>query len=238
MPGVRVFRTLWSLGSRESCILRGVSLRGFVTACAPVAFTGLIALSSAPACSNTAGVSEVYTSLDGDGSRRRDTFFTDSTEIHCIVKAQFGRPDVTIRGVFRRIRKWDPTIGTDGDFKEVDEYASDIDFHPDRTADRKEPTVIDFAMTRLDASGAPSDKVAFVAGSYICTIEIDGVAIDTKAPFNIEFPECPQASIATGSTCLGYFKPDTECPRDGLKSRTDKTCSCKKSGIWECQTDD
>lgn len=210
-----------------------MSLRGFATAIFPVALTALVTLSSAPACTATAGVSEVYTSLDGDGSRRRDTFFTDSTEIHCIAKAMFGRPDVTIRGTFHRIREYN--FAKD-QIDDVDAYSAGIDFHPDRTADRKEPVTIDFSFSRVDASGTPSDKVPYLAGSYICEIELDGEIVKT-APFNIQFPECPLSQLSTGSTCLGYFKNKAECPRNGLKSENSPQCTCDAKG-WQCPTDD
>jgi hypothetical protein len=191
--------------------------------------TAATALASAPACSNTAGVSEVYTSLDRDGARRPTTFFTDSTEIHCIARAMFGRDDVTIRGVIHRVEQFNFQTG---DFEGVDAYSAGIDFHPDKTNGDKEPTIIDFSFERVDASGTPSDKVPYLAGTYICEIEIDGDVVKT-AGFRIDFPECPQSQLTTGSTCLGYFKADTECPKHGLKSRDDKFCTCKAAG-WEC----
>lgn len=206
-------------------------LRGFVTASVPLAFTALIALSTAPACSNTAGVSEVYTSLDGDGSRRRDTFFTDSSEIHCIVKAMFGRPDVTIRATFHRIREYD--------FKkdaivDADVYSSGGDLHPNRTDGRKEPATLDFALQRVDAGGTPSDKVAYVAGSYLCEVEIDGEIVKTAA-FNVTFPECPLSFLRSGSTCLGFFKAKDQCPENGLKAENSPQCECDdKTGTWRC----
>lgn len=209
-------------------------LRGFLTASVPIALTALVALSTAPACSNTAGVSEVYTSLDGDGSRRRDTFFTDSTEIHCIAKAMFGRPDVTIRGQFHRIREYN--FKRDA-IEDVDAYSAGIDFHPDITSGRKEPTTIDFSFARVDASGTPSDKVPYLAGSYICEIELDGEIVKTAA-FNITFPECPLSQLSTGSTCLGYFRAKDQCPKNGLKSDNSSQCDCdEKTGAWNCPND-
>jgi hypothetical protein len=208
-----------------------VPLRGFVTATVPIALTALVVLSSAPACSNTAGVSEVYMSLDGDGSRRRDTFFTDSTEIHCIAKAMFGRPDVTVRGTFHRKKQYDFKKDT---FVDVDAYSGGIDLHPNRTSGQKEPTVLDFSFARVDSSGTPSDKIPYLAGHYTCEIELDG-EIAKSADFDIIFPECPLSQLTTGSTCLGYFRAGDQCPKNGLKGDPNPTCECDdKTGAWKC----
>ena len=203
-----------------------MSLRGFVTACVPIS---LLALTALPACTETAGVSEVYTSLDGDGSRRRDRFFTDSTEIHCIAKAMFGRPDVTIRGVFHRIEEYN---FKENDFEQVDAYSAGIDFHPDRTVDRKEPVTIDFSFSRVDATGTPSEKVPYLAGTYLCEIELDGKIVGS-AQFKVDFPACPQSQITPAATCIGYFTEGTPCPRFGLKSKDSPDCTCEAAG-WKC----
>jgi len=68
---------------------------------------GLLALQLLPACPKTAGVDEVFMSLDPDGSRRRNVFYTDTKSISCIAKVAAGRRDVTFQVRLRAVQVYE-----------------------------------------------------------------------------------------------------------------------------------
>lgn len=207
-----------------------MTLRGIVTSSVCAGLLGVIAL---PACAQTAGVGEVVMALDGDGARRRDVFYTDQQQIHCVAKAMFGRDDVTIRGVFHRVREYS---FAEKEYRDVDSYSAGIDFHPAKTPKQKLPSIIDFSYARVDSSGTANDKIPYIAGDYFCEIELDGEVVKS-VPFSIDFPDCPQTNIATGATCLGYYKEGTDCGKYGVKSKDPARCKCGAKGGWECDPD-
>src|SRR3954452_15413417 len=67
----------------------------------------LLALELLPACPRTAGVDEVFMSLDEDGARRRNVFYTDTKSISCIAKVASGRKDVTFQLRLRAVQVYD-----------------------------------------------------------------------------------------------------------------------------------
>jgi hypothetical protein len=183
------------------------------------------------ACSTTANISDVFTSLDGDGSRRRETFFTDTEEVHCIAVAGVGRPDVTVEGSVHQIR----TFNFDkGDFELADRYIAFTDLHPQVEKDQKEPTKLDFLLEKTDSTGKPSDTAPYLAGSYVCEVGIDG-KVDKTAAFNIDFPPCPSAEIILNGPCFGFYPKDQKCPRYGLQSSDGASCTCTTDKGWDCR---
>src|SRR5437868_14056186 len=75
--------------------------------CAVLVAGALLIVALAPACSKTANVTEVFTALDSAGFRKRNEFFTDTKEIHCVVKAGVGRPGVTLEAFVRQLQAYD-----------------------------------------------------------------------------------------------------------------------------------
>lgn len=199
----------------------------------------LIGLTAAPACSNTAGVSEVFMSLDNDGSRRRTEFYTDTQEIHCIVKGAFGRPDVTIHGSFHQISRFNFDADKP-DFEKVDRYIGDADIHPQLNKDSKEQQLLDIKLLKVNAQGQTDEKAPYPAGSYECIVTLDGERVTSKGiPFNINIPDaCPATTITPKSLCKGFYPLDKTCKIDGddNNDNEDDTCDCKATG-WDCGGD-
>lgn len=182
------------------------------------------------ACSTTARISDVYTALDEDGFRRRDVFFTDTNEIHCIAEAGIGRPDVTIEGVIHQIRAYD---FANNKFFETDRYLGYAELQPKKAeGNASGPTKIDLRLERVGPDGKPKDDAPYVAGSYVCEISLDGEQ-QGRAAFNIDFPPCPTAIIPNGTRCFGFYPNATECPKFGEKSADPAKCKCQETG-WEC----
>ncbi len=199
--------------------------RARLAACFPVA---LLALTLFSACTTTARVNEVYTALDSDGVRRRNVFFTDTIEIHCLAEVGVGRPDVTVETYIHQIRAYNFQTST---FFETDRYLGYVEIKPDVSKDR--PAVIDLSLGRVDAEGKPADNAPFTAGSYICEVALDGT-IEKTAPFNIDFPPCPPAFLIPGGPCFGFFTEATKCPKYGLLSDDPAECICSPTKGWIC----
>lgn len=201
--------------------------RSFLASCVPL---GFIALAVPPSCTSTANISDMYMSLDSDGSRKREIFFTDTTEIHCIGEGGFGRPDVTVTGFIRQIRAWDFTNNQDN---EVNRTYGDVDVHPQAGGGANAPpTKIDIKFERVDKNNQPSDTAPYPQGSFICEMQIDGVTAK-RIPFNIEFPPCPTSIIADGQPCLGFYTDQTQCPAGG-NGGDGPNCQCTDTKGWDC----
>ena len=65
------------------------ALRGSVPWVALLLCLGLIGC-------KTTGVKESFMALDGEGNRRREHFFVDTDEIHCVSKMASGVADITV----------------------------------------------------------------------------------------------------------------------------------------------
>jgi len=163
----------------------------------------------------TAGLKEVFTSLDSGGARRREHFFADTKEIHCIGKMASGVADVTVSGTLRASELWDPNTET---FKQVDAVLALKDVAPGTGKDIS----VDLEITREE--GAP-----YVPGKYTCELAIDG-EVEGSAAFDVAFPACPDAPIVSGGLCQGFVAPRSTCP--GAFS---EPCTCGHAGVWVCQ---
>lgn len=194
----------------------------------------LLAGTTVVACTATANVAAVYTSIDADGARRRNVFFTDSKEIHCIAEVSNGREDVTLEGIIRQLQVYDFGAGS---YANVDRVVANIEVRPQRTSGP--PAKIDVALSTAAGASAPGgeggqETQPYPAGRYQCEILLDGALVGT-ALFNIDFPPCPTAVIQPGSLCVGYYRPSDACPRDGESTSTPNPprCTCEPSG-WSC----
>lgn len=196
---------------------------------AAYAATALLLVISGASCSTTANVTDVYMSLDGDGTRRRNEFFTDSKEIHCIGEAGVGRPGVTAEGFVRQLQAYDFATNK---YEPVDRIVA-----YGETALARSPN----GLVRLDLSLKPgtateqaagSNEAPFVAGRYQCEVLLDG-ELEGTAIFNIEFPPCPPAIIVPFSRCFGYYRENDLCPANGATAAQEPKCSCTLGG-WQC----
>jgi hypothetical protein len=198
----------------------------------------LAAASLLPACTKTAGVADIYMSLDEDGARKRELFFTDSASITCVFKVGVGRANATFSALIRQIRELPFGQGGD-DFQPVNRVITSGDFHPGVT--NGTPTLLTLKMVPSTIDPTTNEQkqdedAPFAPGSYRCEVSIDGVPTDVAA-FNIAYPDCPTAQIATGQKCAGFyaFSPPTTCPKNGASGDPEPTCSCNGDKGWECQ---
>jgi hypothetical protein len=198
--------------------------------CVSVVALGLLLVLLLPSCSQTANVTEVWMALDSDGSRRRNEFFTDTKEIHCVSKAGIGREGVTVEAFIRSIQLYD--FGTNR-FEPLDAIVAYAEFKADRS---QQPATFDLELTARDprkGEGASSDEdVPFFPGRYQCEILLDG-ELEGTAIFNIGFPPCPPAFIVPGSECFGFYRENDLCPAYGASAAPEPKCSCTLQG-WQC----
>jgi hypothetical protein len=188
--------------------------------------TATLLATSLVSCATTARVSDVYMSLDADGSRRRSIFFTDTKEIHCIVEMGIGRKGVTIEAVIHQLQRYD--FPSDK-FFEFDGYSANAESspQPQEGIQKLDVSLKPEGPNGEDASGSP-----FPPGRYQCEARLDGELQQTSI-FNIDFPPCPTSEVRTGQLCFGFYKNNQACGRYGLLSHDPAVCVCTLKG-WDC----
>ena len=190
-----------------------------------------------PACTKTAGVSDIYMSIDDDGARKRSLFYTDSAAITCVFKVGVGRANATFTAVIRQVRSI--PFGQGGeDFAPVNTVITSGDFHPGVTNGTPTMLTLKLVPTSVDPTTSTlkeDDTAPFAPGSYRCEVAIDGEPADSVA-FNIAYPSCPAAQLVAGQACAGFYAttPPTVCPRAGATGDPDPTCTCNGEKGWEC----
>lgn len=165
---------------------------------------------------DTAGFSDAYMSLDSSGKRKREHFFTDTEDIYCVAKVASGVEDVTVSGSLRATRIYDPRGGKP---MAVDYYLGVEDLAPGAGSD----ITVSFKLARED-SDAP-----YLAGEFVCELAIDG-EVRERVPFDVAFPDCPEAPIVNGALCGGFVLEGARCV-GALK----EDCICKEDGVWSCR---
>lgn len=180
-----------------------------------VPFVALLLCLGLTGCKTT-GVKESFMALDGSGDRRREHFFVDTEEIHCISKMASGVADITVSGALRAQRLWDPVSRK---FRDHDVLISTEELAPGAGKD----LLIDFKVEH------PEDNWPYLPGNYTCELSING-ELEVVLPFDIAFPDCPAAPLVAGGLCEGYVAPGAKCP-----SLIGRPCVCGDSGAWECQ---
>lgn len=178
-------------------------------------------------CTATANLSDIYTALDGNGDRRRDTFFTDSKELHCVIEAGIGRRGVTIEALIRQLQGYDFQADR---FFDTDRVTANIEASP-TPQDGIQKT--DLVLEPVAPDGSSSDDAPFLPGHFICEAYLDG-KLERSAVFNVVFPPCPSSTITQNSVCYGFYKANTECPRYGLTSQDPARCTCDREKGWVC----
>lgn len=178
-------------------------------------------------CTTTARVVDVYTALDGNGDRQRSVFFTDTKEIHCIVESGIGRKGVTLETLVRQLQGYD--FVNDKVF-DTNRITANLETSPTPTDGVQKTDLIlnPQAPDGSDASGAP-----FLRGRFQCEAYLDG-KLEQIAIFNVDFPDCPSSSIRPGTTCLGFYRPATQCRKYGFTSTDRAQCRCSPTAGWEC----
>ena len=186
-----------------------------------------VAMVTLSSCATTARVSDVYMALDAEGSRRRNVFYTDTKEIHCVAEMGIGRPGVTVEAIVRQRQSYDFIAVR---FFEADRVLANAENspQPQEGLQKLDITLKPSGPDGEDATGSP-----FPPGRYQCEAYLDG-HLEQVAIFNIDFPPCPTASIVPLSLCYGFYKKLDVCPRYGVTSRDPAHCRCSEIAGWEC----
>jgi hypothetical protein len=192
----------------------------------------------APACSRTATVIDVYTALDSNGNRKRNVFYTDTSEIHCIAEAGNSRKDATFSMQLRALQLYDFDTQTTFDTNRV---LNAVEFAPGPSENLQ---FLDaqlkktHAAAKDDDAGAGDDegeeeKTPFDVGRFVCEVYLDG-DLAGAATFNVLVPPCPDAAVIPKALCYKFFDKNTICPAFGLTSTDPLTCRCDEVQGWDC----
>lgn len=195
---------------------------------------GAAAIASLTACPiATAGIYESYMSIDGE--RRRNEFFSDTTNIVCSVEVRGARTNVTTELLIRQTQVLTlepPLRATDtnvilayADFQGAGKQILEL-----KPAENK------------DAGEQPQVK-PFPVGRFQCEVYLDGKLEDTL-PFNVNYAPCPPQRIEPGARCGGFYEKNRSCPAGGAgipeagpPQVTAGTCTCDGSAtaVWVCK---
>jgi len=168
----------------------------------------------ATAC-DTSGFRDAYMALDSAGQRKREKFFTDTENVYCVGKLASGVDDLTVSAVLRAEQLYDPHSG---DPIEVDYYLGVKDQAPGKGKD----ITVSFLLERNQADDP------YPAGKFSCELQLDG-EVKERLPFEIAFPDCPEAPIVTGAACAGFVLEGSRCP-----GALADACLCGADGVWQC----
>jgi hypothetical protein len=163
----------------------------------------------------SAGIKRAYMSLDAEGDRKREVFYTDTEAIFCVAEIASGRDDLSVGGALRATSFYSSVDGS------------------------RQPANALLAIEE-EAPGAGEDvRVSFEleienddpypAGTFVCDLSLDG-EVEESLPFEIRFPACPAAPLFSGLVCRDFVVEGSVCP--GAFAGTN--CTCAQSGTWEC----
>jgi hypothetical protein len=178
-------------------------------------------------CTSTARVTDIYMALDGNGDRKRNVFFTDSKELHCVIELGIGRPGTTVEAIVRQNQSYDFIADR---FFDADRVLANVESAPKPQEGIQK---LDLALKAKGPDGSDADGQPFPPGRYQCEAYLDG-HLEQVSIFNIDFPPCPTASIPPGSLCYGFYKKIDVCPKYGDTSRDPARCRCTFDKGWEC----
>lgn len=189
-------------------------------------------VSSLTACPiATAGVFDAYMSIDG--TRRQNTFFTDTKNIACTVdvRGAENRP-ITTEILIRQ----EQVLNLQRAAQNVNVVLTYTDF----SGVGKQTVAL-----KPDADGGTSGgekPVPFPAGRFRCEVYLDGKLVETL-PFNVDFAPCPPQLIQAGAVCGGFYEGGRSCPRGGAgviganlpETNIGRcTCSGESGAVWVC----
>lgn len=189
--------------------------------------SSLLLAGALSSCTTTARINDIYMALDGDGNRRRNVFFTDTKEIHCVVEMGIGRPGTTVEAIVRQDQSYD--------------FAADRFFDADRVLANAETSPsagqgiqkLDVTLKPVSPDGTEESDSPFPPGRYQCEAYLDG-RLEKVTIFNVDFPPCPTSTIFPTSRCFGFYKKLDVCPKYGETSRDPARCRCSILTGWEC----
>jgi len=205
---------------RIGMVLGGLGLAG-----------GLV--SSLTACPvSTAGIFDAYMSIDG--TRRQNTFYTDTKNISCTVdvRGAQSRP-VTTEVLIRQ----EQILGLQRNALNVNVVRTYSDFSGFGT------NTVSLKPAGPDGgTGGDDTPVPFPAGRFRCEIYLEG-KLEETLPFNVDFAPCPPQLIEPGAVCGGFYEGGRSCPRGGAGIPNSGvpetnigrcTCSGELGSLWVC----
>ncbi len=192
---------------------------------------GSILLGVLSSCTATARIIDVYTALDARGDRKRQVFYTDTTELHCVIEAGISRPGATIEVQFHQLQAYDPG---NGKFFDTDRFYANTEFAA-TAGDQKQ--FYSARLVNVGPDGKVDEQLPLDPGRYQCEVRLEG-KLEQIAIFNILFADCPPSEIIPFSPCYGFFEAKRECPRYGAQSTDRAKCVCQgptEGGKWDCK---
>ncbi len=176
------------------------------------------------ACTATVGVSDFYSALDGKGLRKRNVFFADTKEIHCVAEFAAGRNDYTLSTQLRQIQE--------GDGKPANVVGEVLELADGPT----EQGTFDTKYTPAGPDGKPDDKLPYPVGRFQCELSIDG-KLERTAVFNVLPSPCPNEFITPVTLCQEY--PEGLTCANGTYNGSDHSCTCTRTAngkdlAWVC----
>jgi hypothetical protein len=175
----------------------------------------LLALVALSSC-RSAGIKRAYMSLDSDGKRKRDFFFTDTETMFCVAEIASGREDLSVGGVWRATSFYSPVDGS----QEPRNAVLALD---EEAPGAGEDVRVFFELTMKE------NDVPYPAGTFVCDLSLDG-EVEESLDFEIRFPACPAAPLFSGFVCKDFVVDGSVCP--GATAGTN--CTCAETGLWEC----
>lgn len=193
----------------------------------------LFLILSLPACPTTANIDDVYMALDGEGNRKRNVFYTDSEELHCVVEVGSGRADATVFAVIRATQLFNFVTGK---YEDVDRVQVKQEFVPQPGNTLQKLDLALRANQNQDAGGPQQNQQQppLPVGRFQCEAYLDGVLKQTVI-FNIQFPDCPSTVIVPTSSCARFYEEQRNCPAYGADSTEKASCQCDYTKGWQCQ---
>ncbi|MDB5217861.1 MAG: hypothetical protein JWO86_5788 [Myxococcaceae bacterium] len=192
-----------------------------------LAVTSLLLAGALSSCATTARITDVYMALDGQGDRKRNVFFTDTKEIHCVIEMGIGRKGVTVEGLVRAIQDYDFQADK---FFDTNRVLANAEGSPSPAEGVQK---FDVSLKPADEKGMIVDGAPFPPGRFVCEATLDGV-LEKVTVFNVDFPPCPTSFIVPASVCIGFYKSNTVCPRLGASAVGSPLCHCDAITGWQC----
>jgi hypothetical protein len=189
---------------------KGRLLRSVLRLC--VCLLALVALSSC----RSAGIKRAYMSLDSDGKRKRDVFFTDTETMFCVAEIASGREDLSVGGVWRATSFYSSLDGSKAPVNSV------------LAIEEEAPGAGEDVRVFFELFMKDGDR-PYPAGTFVCDLSLDG-EVEESLAFEVQFPACPAAPLFSGLVCRDFVIGGSVCP--GATSGTN--CTCAESGLWEC----
>jgi hypothetical protein len=188
----------------------------------PIAAAGMVVLGSALGSCKTAGLKQVFMSLDQQGNRKRSMFFTDTASIFCVAEVVSGRADVTVESRIKAKTLYDPS-------SDSMVPSPGIAWLGESAPGKTEGAFISFELAKVSEGGGGSSRGLYPVGTFTCELAIDGEREDS-VDFDITFPACPMLPPVAGQLCRGWVRAGSRCEGAGARP-----CTCDaESGAWQC----